>query len=530
MSKSATRGVTLLLSGLLLMAAHASATTYYIASNGSDSNSGTSKTSPWLHAPGMRGCTGNCAATTPQPGDNFILRGGDTWHFSGRGTPVGLPWTWTAAGTSGNAIYLGVDQTWFSGASWTRPIFTGDNPTSASAVASCSHADDGETFIDSESNYVTVDNFEVTGFCWATGNGLTIFEGGSSNFSSWTNNYIHGWTRQSSCTGAGCGQSDVGFHTTNGTVTCPGGPGCNNVYANNVVDGSDTEGDEFTAIQWQCYDVHGNVFRYVANIVCSSHYVHDNWLDHFNESPTPDHGNTWEENTELNGVGQNAWYNNLVTNNNSAVQIWLFPAPTQTMNVFNNVIYASGVANYFNVGDNTYDGGTYDVFNNTFENSSNGAIITCAETSHSKTINLVNNHYIDDNSPYAANPCPNAIGGGNSPAPITELIQSHSTATSTGYTAAEAYAYSPTSETSPTVGIGTNVTSRFCSSLSGDAATACQSDTRYACVYNGTAHTVTCPARAVDARPASGKWDIGAYQYGASTGPNPPTSLTAVPH
>jgi len=38
---------------------------YYIASNGSDANSGTSKTSPWLHAPGMTGCSGNCASHTP---------------------------------------------------------------------------------------------------------------------------------------------------------------------------------------------------------------------------------------------------------------------------------------------------------------------------------------------------------------------------------------------------------------------------------------------------------------------------------
>src|SRR4029077_14620960 len=55
--------------------------TYYIAANGSDSNNGTSKTTPWLHAPGMANCTGTCASTTPQPGDSFIFRGGDIWHM-----------------------------------------------------------------------------------------------------------------------------------------------------------------------------------------------------------------------------------------------------------------------------------------------------------------------------------------------------------------------------------------------------------------------------------------------------------------
>jgi hypothetical protein len=31
----------------------ASATTYYVAANGADSNNGTAKTTPWQHAPGM---------------------------------------------------------------------------------------------------------------------------------------------------------------------------------------------------------------------------------------------------------------------------------------------------------------------------------------------------------------------------------------------------------------------------------------------------------------------------------------------
>src|ERR1039457_4756325 len=45
-----------------------SATTYYVAANGSDSNSGTTKTTPWLHAPGMVSCTGTCASANPVPG------------------------------------------------------------------------------------------------------------------------------------------------------------------------------------------------------------------------------------------------------------------------------------------------------------------------------------------------------------------------------------------------------------------------------------------------------------------------------
>src|SRR5690242_4163905 len=91
----------LLLSFALFAAGSASATTYYIAANGSDSNNGTSKTSPWQHAPGMPSCTGTCASTTPRAGDQFIFRGGDTWHY-GSGTPsVGGTWNWNWSGSSG---------------------------------------------------------------------------------------------------------------------------------------------------------------------------------------------------------------------------------------------------------------------------------------------------------------------------------------------------------------------------------------------------------------------------------------------
>ena len=63
---------------------------YFIAANGSDANSGTSESSPWLHAPGMPNCTGQCAKVTPTAGEGFIFRGGDTWHFGNSAT---MPYT-----------------------------------------------------------------------------------------------------------------------------------------------------------------------------------------------------------------------------------------------------------------------------------------------------------------------------------------------------------------------------------------------------------------------------------------------------
>jgi hypothetical protein len=65
---------------LLLVAtpAKASAATYYIDySAGSDVNNGTSKTTPWQHAPGMTGFSGRY---THQAGDHFIFKGGVAIH------------------------------------------------------------------------------------------------------------------------------------------------------------------------------------------------------------------------------------------------------------------------------------------------------------------------------------------------------------------------------------------------------------------------------------------------------------------
>ena len=111
-----------------------SGTTHYIAANGSDSSNGTSNTAPGSAPPGCQ--TAAQAAPppfTPQPGDQFIFRGGDTWHFGNSSAVpyVGGTWNWTWDGTSTNCdtsdnvnavrtscVYVGVDQSWYSGSTW----------------------------------------------------------------------------------------------------------------------------------------------------------------------------------------------------------------------------------------------------------------------------------------------------------------------------------------------------------------------------------------------------------------------------
>ena len=99
---------------ILVLCSLAHATTYYVSiGSGSDSAAGTAKGTAWAHAPGMQTFTGSytCAA-----GDQIILKGGETWPNAS------FMWQIPTCGTSGSPVYVGVDKTWFTGGSWTRPI------------------------------------------------------------------------------------------------------------------------------------------------------------------------------------------------------------------------------------------------------------------------------------------------------------------------------------------------------------------------------------------------------------------------
>src|SRR6185436_16286508 len=105
--------------------------TYYIDfETGNDSNSGLTKNTPWKHAPGMPNATGVPGAiqksTTGCDGypwgcdysdSRFIFKGGVTWDYTNR------DWWVRLKGTPGHYVYFGVDQSWYTGASWTRPKF-----------------------------------------------------------------------------------------------------------------------------------------------------------------------------------------------------------------------------------------------------------------------------------------------------------------------------------------------------------------------------------------------------------------------
>jgi hypothetical protein len=551
---------------------------YYVAANGNDSNTGTDESHPWVDAPMMPNCSSSCATVQNQnngipPGTGLILRGGDTWHFgnSSASPYTGGTWDFNVSpypmGNSTNPIYVGVDQTWYSGGSWARPVLTADNPlcNGNTLGSNCFSGTDsyGQTYyyvntcayqtgstnnmIDvSGLSYYVIDNLEMTGLCLSA-------PGQTQGYSTYirygcvcnsgcsggiplilTNNYIHG-------------ASHLKYAAPNGSTGCTAGTVCFNLWAfqgsvinssvgetiqKNVVDFADSDPVGEGLCFGGFYNAAYNVFRYTTQCLPNPlHLFHDNLYEYFFENG---HSNLLEDIGESTGV--NAVYNNVfrhveaqITSGGGAF-LWLAPpASTTTDYIFNNLAYDVGNLEYLNIGGTAGNNaqGSYTFFNDTWQSNNAQPILRC-DTYKNGAVTDTNNHYIDDQN-YILGPCSTLTS-------TTDLLMSNSTATNDGYTSSQTYAYSPTSSGSPTVGTGTNENASngaYCSALStaglSAAATACQSDLTYACSYAGNGAPPVCPARTVTARPPSGAWDIGAYEYNSQDPPpNPPTGLTAV--
>ena len=98
----------------------------------------------------MANAGGNAKAYAPVAGDRFILKGRDSW------ARASFPCTWRGSGSNGNPIYVGVDQSWFSGTAWSRPVFDVGN-----AHINSTH----NVVLDfRNSDYLTLDNIEFVNF------------------------------------------------------------------------------------------------------------------------------------------------------------------------------------------------------------------------------------------------------------------------------------------------------------------------------------------------------------------------------
>ncbi|HEV2500908.1 MAG TPA: hypothetical protein VGY31_15155 [Terriglobia bacterium] len=535
---------------------------YFIAASGSDSNNGTSESTPWLHAPGMAACTAACASVTPAAGEGFIFRGGDTWHFgnSSASPYTGGGWEWfTWSGTSSNYIYIGVDPSWYSGSSWARPILNADNPLSTSPVASCAYQvahnpidSQGPTNIVVDLNflqYLIFDDFEMTGLCWntndnagGTGGAYVKYSGstaGIGNVSYIENNYLHGWTHTTAGGQAGA-NGFIGYSQNTGQIV-----------RFNVVDGSDSDTISLAPLGENSdgWDIEYNVFRYfggAGDIFQKTHLIHDNLFEYMAQNTD---GSTHSDIAFAFGEyaggssSPNLFYNNIFRNvgpgfNGTAQFAGYGLTPDtpvgQTDYIFNNVSHdenTGGSSNWGAICDNgAAPCGSIVLFNNTQEAGLPGVTGYIWGSSQSMGLTTsVNNHWITNNG--TGTSAAFDWTGGSSVTESTSVYQTLSTANGQGYTSASDF--SPTSSSGATVtASGTNETTGYCadSVLHNTAAEAACKEGITGVSYNQTNHTVVYPAFPATPRPATGAWEVGAYQFGGASAVNPPTSLTATPH
>jgi hypothetical protein len=469
--------------------------TRYVAANGNDLNDGGTKSTAWLHAPGMSGCSGNCASYNPAAGDSIILRGGDTWNNQG------IFFSWSGSSTA--SIYIGVDQTWYAGSSWNRPIFTA-NGTSSTQFAFAG-------------NYLILDNIEFTGLYFDNpSNPVHYIDLRASTHSQITNSYFHGWTH------GGTSDNCMLIYGQSADST--------DAVLDSVFDGSDTTGGGNS-----CYAIYGlpgeigfNYFNKLPNAYVGYAWsFHDNLIDYLSLSfDTTAHGNMFENNTS---PANTVIYNNVLRHGSAAgsnVTLWDAATSPNTDYIFNNVIYDTTTANVIDFGAPLSGlSGSELFFNNTVEcgPDSNPAAICAGGVRQSATMD--NNHLVGPSSTGNGNTY--TLAGG-SLSENDDLAETKTLANSQGYTVTNGFA--PTSPTNPTVGTGLNLATT-CNAIPNSAArSACLQTTTFACAYNSSNHTVSCPAIAPITRPPSGAWDIGAYEFTSSGGPPPPpTNLSAIP-
>jgi hypothetical protein len=531
----------------------------------------------------MPNCTANCAALSAGNGGiGIILRGGDTWHEGNSSASPYTGGTWDLYGWFANAynvsisncvydgaqngcLYVGVDQTWYSGSSWARPIITGDNPATPFGIgkfaSSCAYIvpnpgpNFGHNILVNMPGWTILDSFELTGLCVNDGTptGDTYIGGWASGGNYFTpafltNDYMHGWSATSTAGQAG------GFAPV---TIIGGGGGVQQTFDHIVIDGSDSNPQIASGAVFPLFNhFRDSIVRYIgAQMVGQQcHDIHDNIWEHNYLNLYSGHINVLECNADAALGTPNVFYNNIVRHNDPSftggAPVWWFCPNSTPEYDFNNLMYDTLGEGGFNYAGTvqysgcTWTGGIYN-FNNTFlDGTASGWQVQCglagsAAAGQVPYLHMYNNHLI---ATAFATVAPLCTGG---PASSTNIIMSDAIATSQGYTTGTpglnipnncandtTKPCSPVSVSGSTASAGANEQS-YCTTLASfksepaisfDAANACKNGTTDGCVYNTTSHTMNCPVNGVISRPAAAAWDTGAYQY---YGIQAPTNLKA---
>jgi chitodextrinase len=462
----------------------------YVA--GSDSNAGTSQAAPWKRAPGMRGFTGSYSR---QAHDCFYFKGGTTWPNAV------FPLTASGGGDATANTYYGPDGTWYSGSSWSRPVFDAGNAEINGGAP--------DTFLDLDgADYSTVDNIEFTGFK-AVGQSygtcaMISFVGPTHVLID--SIYVHSFSIDA--------PSDTNCMAVQAATY--GSYGGSSVVRNSVFAGDGTSyGEAIRCVSnvknTVIHDMIGMVFpcgqgevsgNTLYNCGYPSFPAGSSGLHADAIQPTMGNGPLYIHDNVIHDTGSDAA-------NGNECESMLVGNAGETDYIWNNVVY-NVHGNAIALTQNSTPGDAAYIWNNTITGGQNGAAY-CVRQGHSGTWPVVvirNNH------------CITTAGRTDDPAIIAttrtvdhNVTQTPSQASAQGYTSTEAYAYSPTFSSTATI----NVASDLTPSCSGANSGLCSS-TNYGAQPSGLAP---------QARPNGGAWDAGAYERVANSFYVDPTATGA---
>jgi hypothetical protein len=476
--------------GWLAMELSALGSPYYIDyAGGSDAANGLTKPTAWKTHPYMRNTA--VAGYVHTPGDIFIFKGGVTWPNACFTMSI------MAGGTVGTEDYYGVDDTWFTGAAWSRPIWDGQATEFAGGYDVmvlfnlAAHPDN-----------VTFDNIDMTRLYWTGNKAYSWVSYVNLSVSSnvvLANCQFRNWSHGTYATGT---RDDL--KVVIGANSSPYNPGC--VITNALIDGENAaNATDNTSSGEATYAYSGNVINSTIRNCISGPIVTGNPASLVPQIVSGcDIGPTYmsfDSGAHPDGIFNNGghifyWYDNYFHNNRVLSIFTGNGSGAEHSYIWNNVVW-NGPNNSPIVIDTPYTGGQIFVWNNTLVGDAfAGLRINSRGIGPLGVLDLRNNLVISSAGLYTL----------DTGASITTVTNSNNTlltpgeAWVLGYTAANRWI--PTSISAPTVGAGTDLTALLGGVLTTDIL--------------GTT------------RPSGATWDTGAYEFlVAGTSPGVLTMATA---
>lgn len=464
--------------GFLLAALSSHAATYFFDfAGGNDANNGLTQGAAKKRHFYMNGYSG--PAYTHVAGDRFIFKGGSVWPASC------FQWHLIQGGTTGNPDYYGTDQTWFSGGSWTRPLFDLQH------VVLGPNASGAAIYVDA--------NFSTTG--WTVFDGLEIAHqramvtanaGSCSilfNFvdnCTVTNCIVRDWDMDAPPNNQESG-SDGGIVLSVGTAT-------NNTVTHCILNCAGSSMRTGSATRNINHVDFTEFYQVIEAILGGGDIVHD---CHIHDMPAPT--DPFVHNNAIETFRPSTIYNILIHDldaHTTPINIapdFITPGLASSNYVYNVTGWNLGGQTPIGLdtGGNPANSKFY-IWNNTISDA--GWIVRTANRGQTNAYGYVemrNNQFITPlDPPWTFSP-PNG-------APVTTVVQDHNitqtpaVAMVTGYTIANQF--QPTTDISPTVNVGTPI-----SFFSAD--------------------------RLGVSRPQFSVWDVGAYELNGGFTPPPPATV-----